>query len=102
MNHQVLENIDREGSPVNLQIVAQRAQVSRSWRYTRPDLCAGYRGLRDSRHGSVDAPPPALQHSTDASLLRRLEIAKARVRDLTTENQPDHALRRLRASMPER
>ncbi|SKF61443.1 Tn554 transposase C [Mycobacteroides abscessus subsp. abscessus] len=52
-------------------------------------------------------PLPASQRSTDASLLRRLEVANARVRDLTTKNQRlrkqlEHALGQLRASNPAR
>lgn len=104
---QALRDLDREGGPVTFQIVAQKAQVSRSWLYTQPDLCAEIRGLRDSQQGVAGAPLPASQRSTDASLLRRLEVANARVRDLTAENQRlrkqlEHALGRLRASKPER
>ena len=31
---QALRDLDREGGPVTFQIVAQKAQVSRSWLYT--------------------------------------------------------------------
>lgn len=104
---QALRDLDREGGPVTFQIVAQKAQVSRSWLYTQPDLCAEIRRLRDLQQEAVGAPLPATQRSTDASLRRRLEVANARVRDLTAENQRlrrqlEHALGRLRASVPER
>ncbi|WP_145001142.1 DUF6262 family protein [Kocuria rhizophila] len=100
---QALRDLDREGGTVTFQIVAQKAQVSRSWLYTQDDICAEIRRLRDLQQGTSGAPPPASQRSTDASLLRRLEVANARVRDLTTENQRlrkqlEYALGQLRAS----
>ncbi|PQZ99297.1 transposase [Arthrobacter sp. MYb224] len=104
---QALRDLDREGGAVTFQIVAQKAKVSRSWLYTQPDICIEIRRLRDLQHGSDGSPLPAPQRSTEASLLRRLEVANARARDLTTENQQlrkqlEHALGRLRASTAER
>ena len=104
---QTLRDLDREGGAVTFQIVAQKAQVSRSWLYTQEDICAEIRRLRDLQRGRSGAPVPASQRSTDASLLRRLEVSNARVRELATENQRlrkqlEHALGQLRASNPER
>ncbi len=104
---QTLRDLDREGGAVTFQLVAQEAKVSRSWLYTQPDICAEIRRLRDLQCGSAGSPLPAPQRSTEASLLRRLEVANARNRDLTTENQRlrkqlEHALGRLRASTAER
>lgn len=101
---QVLRDLDREGGPVTFQIVAQKAGVSRSWLYTQDDICAEIQRLRNLHWGAV-APLPASQRSTDASLRRRLEVANARVRDLTSQNQRlrqqlEHALGRLRAPNP--
>lgn len=98
---QALRDLDREGGPVTFLIVARKAAVSRSWLYTQDDICAEIRRLRDLQRGAVP-PVPTSQRSTDASLLRRLEVANARVRDLTTENQRlrkqlEHALGQLRA-----
>lgn len=100
---QALCDLDREGGTVTFQIVAQKAQVSRSWLYAQPDICAEIRRLRDLQRGAIGAPLPASHRSTDTSLRRRLEVANARVRDLTTENQRlrkqlEHALGQLRAS----
>lgn len=100
---QALRDLDRESGTVTFQIVAQKAQVSRSWLYTQPDICAEIRRLRDLQRVAIRAPLPASQRSTDTSLRRRLEVANARVRDLTTENQRlrkqlEHALGRIRAS----
>lgn len=100
---QALRDLGREGGAVTFQIVAQKARVSRSWLYTQPDICAEIRRRRDPQQGAGGAPLPASQRSTDASLRRRLEVANARVRDLTTENQRlrkqlEHTLGQLRAS----
>ena len=96
-------DLDREGGTVTFQIVAQKAQVSRSWLYTQPDICAEIRRLRDLQRGAIGAPLPASHRSTDTSLRRRLEVANARVRDLTTESQRlrkqlEHALGQLQES----
>lgn len=104
---QALRDLDREGGTVTFQIVAEKAQVSRSWLYTQDDLCSEVRRLRDLRQVAGGVPLPASQRSTDASLIRRLEVANARVRDLTAENQRlrkqlEHALGRLRISNQER
>lgn len=102
---QALRDLDREGGPVTFQIVAQKAQVSRSWLYTQDDICTEIRRLRNLQRGRSSAPLHASQRSTDASLLRRLEVANARVRDLESQNQRlrqqlEHALGRLRAPNP--
>lgn len=102
---QALRDLDRRGGAVTFQIVAQKAEVSRSWLYTQDDIRDEIRRLRDLQHANDSTPLPAAQRSTEASLLRRLEIANTRVRELTTENQRlrqqlEHALGRLRASKP--
>lgn len=104
---QALRDLDRQGGAVTFQIVAQKAEVSRSWLYTQDDICTEIRRLGDLQRGTDSTPVPASQRSTEASLLKRLEIATTRVRELTTENrrlrqQLEHALGRLRASNPER
>lgn len=100
---QALRDLDREGGTVTFKIVAEKAQVSRSWLYTQDDISAEIRRLRDLQQGAGGAPLPASQRSSDASLRRRLEVANARVRDLTTENQRlrkqlEHTLGQLRTS----
>lgn len=104
---QALRNLDRQGGAVTFQIVAQKAQVSRSWLYTQDDICTEIRRLRDLQRGTAGTPLPAAQRSTEVSLLSRLEIANARVRELTVENQRlrqqlEHTLGRLRASNQQR
>lgn len=104
---QALRDLDRQGGAVTFRIVAQKADVSRSWLYTQDDICSEIRRLRDLQHGKDCTPLPAAQRSTEASLLNRLEIATTRVQELTTENQRlrrqlEHALGRLRERSPER
>lgn len=104
---QALLDLDRQGGAVTFQVVAQTAQVSRSWLYTQDDISAEIRRLRDLHQGTDGTPLPTSQRSTEASLLRRLEIANTRVRELTTENQRlrqqlEHTLGRLRADSAER
>lgn len=103
---QALRDLYQQGGAVTFQIVAQKAQVSRSWLYTQDDICTEIRRLRDLQRGTDGTPLPASQRTTEASLLRRLEITNTRVRELTVENQRprhqlEHTLGRLRASHPQ-
>lgn len=84
---QALRTLDAEGSPVSFQAVAQAAAVSRSWLYAQPDVRAEIERLRDLHHRAPATPIPARQRSSDASLLRRLEAANQRIRQLTEENR---------------
>lgn len=75
------------GEPVTFETVAKRAGVSRSWLYAQPDLRAEVERLRAAYHRAPASPVPAGQRTSSASLLRRLEAANARVRQLTEENR---------------
>lgn len=82
-----LRELDRAGTPVNFEVVARNADVSRSWLYTQPDIRAEIERLRDAtRHSPVPAVPAA-QRTSDASLLIRLQAANENNRLLTQENQ---------------
>ncbi|KIE23393.1 transposase [Streptomyces sp. MUSC 125] len=83
-----LRHMDAAGQPVSFDAVAREAGVSRSWLYTQPDLRAEINRLRE-RHGPASSTPqvPDQQRASDASLLRRLEAATARNRQLAEENQ---------------
>jgi hypothetical protein len=97
-----IRELDTAGTPVTFDAVARTAGVSRSWLYTQPDIRAEVEQLRSlDRHPLPPAAPPR-QRGTEASLARRLEIALARNRDLTADNQQlrrqlAHALGQLRA-----
>jgi hypothetical protein len=77
--------------PVTFPPVADRAEVSRSWLYAQPDIRSEIERLRTIAHRPSRSPVPSRQRSSDASLLRRLDIANKRTRELTEDN---HRLRR--------
>lgn len=81
-----LRRMDAAGQPVSFDAVAREADVSRSWLYTQPDLRAEINRLRE-RHAPTSSAlrVPDQQRASDASLLRRLEAATARNRQLETE-----------------
>jgi len=80
--------MDATGQRITFDAVSREAGVSRSWLYTQEDLRAGIERLRD-RHRAAPPKtvPPQRQRASDASLLRRLEAATARVRQLEADNQ---------------
>lgn len=82
-----IRELAKTGEPVDFPTVAARAQVSRSWLYTQPDIKTEIQQLRDLASRSRPTTIPARQRSSDASLLRRLEIASNRIRELTEDNQ---------------
>lgn len=84
---QALHELDDAGAAVTFEAVARQAQVSRSWLYTQPDIRGEVERLRDLGRRAPDTTVPARQRSTDASLLRRLEAANGRNRELAADNQ---------------
>ncbi|EST18218.1 DUF6262 family protein [Streptomyces roseochromogenus] len=82
-----LRELDTAGTPVTFEIVAGHAGVSRSWLYTQRDIRAEIERLRSLNRRALPPTTPARQRGTEASLTRRLEIALARNRDLTNDNQ---------------
>jgi hypothetical protein len=98
-----LRELDIADAPVTFESVARAAEVSRSWLYTQPDLRAEIERLRALDRRPLPTSAPARQRGSDASLAQRLEIALARNRDLTEDNQRlrrqlAHALGQLRAA----
>jgi hypothetical protein len=84
---QALRALDAQGELVTFQTVAQYAGVSRSWLYAQSDLRAEIDRLRATHRRAPASPVPARQRASDASLLRRLDAAQQRVRQLTEENR---------------
>ena len=82
-----LRELDRAGTPVNFEVVARNANVSRSWLYTQPDIRAQIERLREVTRHSPAPAIPAAQRTSDASLLTRLQAANENNRLLTQENQ---------------
>ena len=83
-----LRRLDDTGKPITFEAVAQEADVSRSWLYTQHDLRAEIQALRARRQPSSPTPlTPQRQRASDASLLRRLEAATERLRQLEEDNR---------------
>ena len=96
-----LRELDQSGTPVTFETVARHAEISRSWLYTQPDIKAEIERLRAQANQAPRQPIPTRQRITESSLLRRLEIANNRNRELAAENQRlrrqlEHALGQLR------
>ena len=83
---QALRTLDAQGRPVSFEAVAQAAAVSRSWLYAQPDVRAEIERLRAAYRRAPATQVPARQRSSDASLLRRLEAATQRIRQLAEDN----------------
>lgn len=84
---QALRTLDAQGEPVTFQTVAQYAGVSRSWLYAQSDLRAEIDRLRGVYRRASASPVPPRQRASDTSLLRRLEAALQRIRQLSEENR---------------
>ena len=84
---QALREAEKSGTPVTFDAVATAAGVSRSWLYTQPDLRAEIERLRAASQRAPGGPVPIRQRASDASLLRRLEAANTRSRQLAEENR---------------
>jgi hypothetical protein len=91
-----LRCMDTSGLPITIDAIAREAGVSRSWIYSQPDLRAEAGRLRDRpRPATGGAAVPDRQRTSDASLLRRVEVATQRIRELEADNK------RLRAALAE-
>ena len=100
-----LRELDNTGAVVSFEAVARRAEVSRSWLYTQPDLRLEIQRLREATQRTSAHSVPASQRASDDSLLRRLQQANDRNRRLAEENnrlrrQLEHALGDRRAAQP--
>ncbi|WP_433204850.1 DUF6262 family protein [Nocardia sp. CA-107356] len=80
-----IRELDAAGAAVTFQTVADAAEVSRSWLYSQPDIRAEVQRLRELNRRAPATSVPAHHRSSDASLVRRLEVANARNRELTEE-----------------
>ena len=71
-----IAQITAAGASVTFDSVAREAGVSRSWLYAQQDLRADIDRLRQRTPArTTPAAPPATQHASDTSLIRRLEAA---------------------------
>ena len=84
---QALRELERTGTPVTFQSVAESAAVSRSWLYNQPDIRAEIERLRPLTTQASSAEIPASQRISESSILSRLNAALQRNRELAEENQ---------------
>jgi len=84
---QAIRELDGAGTAVTFETVARAARGSRSWLYTQHDIRAEVERLRDLHRNAPKTPVPSHHRSSNASLLRRLEAANARNRELTENSQ---------------
>lgn len=84
---QALRALDADGAHVTFETVARAATVSRSWLYAQPDIRTEIERLRAAGRRAPAPPVPSRQRSSGASLLRRLETATQRIRQLSEENR---------------
>jgi hypothetical protein len=82
-----LRRMDNAGLPITIEAVAREAAVSRSWLYSQPDLRAEIDRLRQRPRPAARHVVPERQRGSDASLLRRLELATQRIRELDADNK---------------
>ena len=82
-----IRELDAAGTTVTFESAARAAGVSRSWLYTQPDIRGEVLRLRDLGRRAPGTPVSAHLRSSDASLLRRLQAATARNRELAADNQ---------------
>lgn len=82
-----VRDMDATGEPVTFDKVAEKAGVSRSWLYSHDDVREQIERIRATQRRAPATLVPTGQRASDASLLRRLEVAVARTRQLTEENQ---------------
>jgi Family of unknown function (DUF6262) len=78
-----LRQFEASGQPVTYAAVATAAQVSRAWLYTQPDIRAAADQLRRINGRSSNVPVPTMQRTSESSLVRRLEAAHDRSRQLS-------------------
>ncbi|WP_127355161.1 DUF6262 family protein [Actinacidiphila soli] len=105
---QALRELEANGTSITFDSVARHGQISRSWLYTQADLRTEIERLREIQRRSPQSAVPARQRASEESLLRRLEAANQRNRQLLEENrrlrrQLAHALgdqRAIRAEEP--
>lgn len=83
-----LRRMDATGTPITFESVAREAGVSRSWLYAQADLRLEVERLRERHQPPPSrAVPPERQRASDTSLLRRLEAATERIRQLEHDNR---------------
>jgi hypothetical protein len=84
---QALRELDRAGTPINFEVVARTAGVSRSWLYAQADIRADIQRLRAVTRRTPSAPVPTNQRASQASAQARLQASLERNQILAEDNQ---------------
>ena len=84
---QALREAEKPGTPVTFDAVASAAGVSRPGSTPSRTCEPRSSDSAQSHRGAPGGPVPIRQRASDASLLRRLEAANARIRQLAEENR---------------
>jgi Family of unknown function (DUF6262) len=79
--HHAIDQMRREGKPVNYAAVSHAAGVSRTWLYRQDQIRDLISQLRDHK------PPAAARHASTDSLRQRLDTARAEITRLRAENR---------------
>lgn len=100
-----IHELDRAGTRITFEAVADTAGVSRSWLYSQSDIKDEIRRLRAHNQPRHATATPDRQRASDESLRQRLDIALRRNRELADENtrlrrQLAHALGQNRDTPP--
>jgi hypothetical protein len=82
--HHAIEQLRREGKPVNYAAVAHAAGVSRTWLYSQDQIRDLISDLREHQPPAVAL---AAQRASTSSLRQRLDTASAEITRLRTENR---------------
>jgi chromosome segregation ATPase len=95
---QAIRRLDTRGATINFAIVADEADVDRSWLYSQTDLADEIRRLRDQTSGPLGARPQT-ERASDGSLRARLAAAHQALSQARDENS--HLRSQIRALQEE-
>ena len=82
-----MHELDRAGTRITFEAVADAAGISRSWLYSQTDIKDEIRRLRSRNQPRRSTATPDRQRASDDSLRQRLDIALRRNHELADENQ---------------
>jgi Family of unknown function (DUF6262) len=85
--HHAIEQLRREGKPVNYAAIARAAGVSRTWLYTQDPIRDLISDLRKHKPPAAALTALTAQRATTSSLRQRLDTASTEITRLRTENR---------------
>ena len=86
--HAALADMQPQDQPISVSAFARAASVARSWIYTQPELLAAITASQVQIPTDATTSPSCIQTvATEDSWKQRLELAHARIHELTHDNQ---------------